>query len=380
MPYLCRGLLLLLALSIFLPLSTAAAPSGADLESATSPPPDSAKAMVLLDAQSGKLLAAHNEHERLPMASTTKIMTALIAIEELSPDHVVTVPREAVGIEGSSIYLYEGEQITVQTLLHALLLSSANDAAMALALEISGSIPAFAAKMNEKAHTLGLFDTHFTNPSGLHEEEHYTSASNLAFLAAAALSNEAFAKIVATRRYTAAQNGTDATRLFLNHNRLLRTFEGAIGVKTGFTKAAGRCLVSAAEREGLTLICVTLSCPDDWRDHTSLLDWGFSQYERVTLSPATFSLPVIGGSLESVVICAEAPLALTLPRQRGEISRTIELPRFLYGTFSSKTPVGKAIYRLNGVKIGEIPLVTTAASEASAPPRFWAKMKRFFQG
>jgi len=380
MPRLCRCLALLLLLAIFFALPTAAAPTDAPTALPTDAPKSSARAMALLDAHSGTLLAAQNATQRLPMASTTKIMTALVAIEHLPLDRIVTVPQAAVGIEGSSIYLYAGEQITVQTLLYGLLLSSANDAAVALALEVGGSIPAFAAKMNEKAHTLGLFDTHFCNPNGLHEEGHYTTAKDLARLTAAALSNDVFAEIVSTRRYTAPQNGTDATRLFLNHNRLLRTYEGAIGVKTGFTKAAGRCLVSAATREGLTLVCVTLSCPDDWRDHTALLDFGFSRYERVTPALPALTLPVVAGDVSQVALCAPVAPSFTLPRQRGHLRCVLELPRFLYGGFAKGKTVGKLIYYLDGMKIGEIPLCTATASAPEKPLGFWARWKRFFQG
>lgn len=377
MPLLRRILLATLIFAIFLALPAAAAP--VDAAPVTSPPASSAKAMALLDVQSGTLLAAQNENERLPMASTTKIMTALLAIELLPLDRIVTVPPEAVGVEGSSIYLFAGEQITVETLLYGLMLSSANDAAVALALEVGKTIPAFAEKMNEKAHTLGLFDTHFCNPNGLHDAAHYTTAADLARLTAAALSNETFAKIVSTRRYTAPQNGTDATRLFLNHNRLLRTYEGAIGVKTGFTKVAGRCLVSAATREGLTLVCVTLSCPDDWRDHTALLDWGFAQYESITPTPPTLTLPVVGGSIREVTLTPSSAPAFTLPRGK-ELACTVELPRFLYGGFSQGEAVGKLIYCLDGVKIGEISLLTASSCEPEPPLGFWARMKRLFQG
>ena len=344
-----------------------------------SAPETTAKAMALLDTQSGELLAAKNADEPLPMASTTKIMTALVVLEHLPPERVVTVPPEATGIEGSSVYLYAGEQITVETLLHALLLSSANDAAVALAIEVAGSVADFAALMNEKAAELGLTDTHFCNPNGLHDDAHYTTARELALLTAHALKNESFAKIVSTRRHTAPQHGTDATRLFLNHNRLLASYEGAIGVKTGFTKAAGRCLVSAAERDGLTLVCVTLSCPDDWRDHTALLDFGFSQYERFCATPPTLTLPVVGGELGEVTLLPATDLSLTLPRDHTPLSCTVVLPRFLFGGFEAGERVGYLIYRLDDVEIGRIPLLTATACAREEPLSLWARFKRIFQ-
>ena len=372
---LCLGLIISLILTLFV---TAEQPTALPAPK-TSPPATTARAMVLMDADSGALLAAQNADERLPMASTTKIITALVVLDHLPPERVVTVPAEAVGIEGSSVYLYAGEQITVRTLLYALLLSSANDAAVALAVETAGSVADFAALMNEKATELGLGNTHFCNPHGLHDEEHYTTARDLAALAAHALKNATLAEIVATRKHAEPQCGTGATRLFLNHNRLLRTYEGAIGVKTGFTKAAGRCLVSAAARDGLTLVCVTLGCPDDWRDHTALLDWGLSAYVRFTATPPSLSLPVVGGELGEVALLPTETLSLLLPRDHAPIDCTAELPRFLFGGFTQGKEVGRLIYRMNGVEIGRIPLVSADACAPERPLGIWARFKRIFQ-
>ena len=372
-------LCLVLALAILLCFFAAARENYTLPAPSENAPQTSAKAMVLMDAQSGTLLAAKNADERLPMASTTKIMTALVVLEHLPPEHLVAVPPDATGIEGSSVYLYAGEQITVETLLYALLLSSANDAAVALAIEVAGSVADFAALMNEKAAELGLADTHFCNPNGLHDDAHYTTARELALLTAHALKNEQLARIVSTRRHTAPQYGTDATRLFLNHNRLLASYEGAIGVKTGFTKAAGRCLVSAAERDGLTLVCVTLSCPDDWRDHTALLDFGFSQYERFRAEPPALTLPVVGGELGEVSLLPAEELTVTLPRDHAPLSCTVVTPRFLFGGFEAGHKVGYLIYRLDGVEIGRIPLLTATACAREEPLSLWARFKRIFQ-
>jgi len=261
----------------------------------TAPPSTSAASAVLYDATSEQFLALSSPDVRRPMASTTKIMTALVVLEKCTLSEYVTVASEAVGVEGSSIYLFAGEQITVETLLYGLLLSSANDAAAALAIHTAGSIAAFADLMNERAAAMGLSDTHFANPHGLHDEAHYTTARELALIAAEAMKNEVFSKIVATKRYSAPQIGTDACRLFLNHNRLLRSYEDAVGVKTGYTRAGGRCLVSAARRDGLCLIAVSLNDGNDWRDHAALLDWGFAEYTAFTPVPPSLSLPVVGG-------------------------------------------------------------------------------------
>lgn len=334
--------------------------------------------MALLDASSGTLLAAHNADERRPMASTTKIMTALVVLESADLDATVAVPPKAVGVEGSSVYLFAGEQISVRTLLYALMLSSANDAAAALAYHVAGGIAPFAARMNDKAAELGLTNTHFCNPHGLHDDAHYTSARDLARLTAAALANPTFAEIVSTRRYSAPQSGTDAARLFLNHNRLLRTYEGAIGVKTGFTKASGRCLVSAAERNGLRLVAVTLHDPNDWRDHAALLNWGFSQYVAFTAAPEPISVPVVGGTAGEVKLLPASTPTLTLPAAHAAVHCTVEAPRFLFAGFAKGEAVGRAIYRVGDEVLCEVPLTTEEAVPTPPAPTVWERIKRFF--
>lgn len=366
---------LLFTLLLLLSCTCTAAPAP---KAAPPPPATSAKAMLLLEAESGTVLAAHNADERLPMASTTKIMTALVVLEQLPLALTVTVPAEAVGTEGSSIYLYKGEQITVQTLLYALLLSSANDAAATLAIATAGSIADFCALMNAKAAALALNNTHFCNPHGLPDEEHYTSARDLARLSAAALQNEVFAKIVATKRYTAPQNGTGATRLFINHNRLLQQVEGAVGVKTGFTRAAGRCLVSAAHRDKMTLIAVTLNAPDDWKDHAALQEWGFAHFMRYAPPSPTISLPVVGGHVTAVELTPTKQLSLLLPRDGAEITCTAEHPRFLYAGKKQGDEVGRLLYKQNGRVIGCVPLALAESVPLPERPGVWERLKKLF--
>lgn len=336
----------------------------------------SARAALLMEGRTGLVLCEKNADERLPMASTTKLMTALLALEHLSPEMTLTVPREAVGIEGSSIYLFEGEHITVQTLLYALLLSSANDAAVALAIAVSGSVEAFATLMNERAAALGLTDTHFCNPHGLHDDMHYTTARDLARLFAAALANPALAEITGTARYEAPQAGTGATRLFLNHNRLLRTLPGACGGKTGYTRAAGRCLASAALREGLLLIAVTLNAPDDWQDHSAMMEWGFQRFEQFEPNVMPLRVPVVGGTQDSVTLLPTAALSLTLEKGHGEILCSVEHPRFLFGGFAPGEVRGRLVYRLDGEVIGEIPLATAEGVDAEQPLGFFAQLMK----
>ena len=339
-----------------------------------SPPATSAASMALFDPADGLFLSEHDADARRPMASTTKIMTALVILSRCNLEETVTVPPEAVGVEGSSVYLFAGEKMTVRTLLYALLLSSANDAAATLAIHCAGSIEAFASLMNEKAAELGLADTHFKNPHGLPDPDHYTTAHDLCRLAAAALDHPTFAEIVATRRYSAPQQGTDATRLFLNHNRLLSNYEGAVGVKTGFTKTAGRCLVSAARKNGLLLVAVTLSDGNDWRDHAALYDWAFSEYEAFDPGALSFSLPVVGGQSESVTVRAEAPAPRTLARNHPPVSLTVEAPRFLFAGVEAGKPVGWVVYRMGEEELSRVPLLPAESVPARPKKHFWQRL------
>ena len=295
----------------------------------------SAKSAILIDADGGGVLFEKNAHARMGMASTTKIMTALTALRLSDVSRTVTVPREAVGTEGSSVYLCEGESLTVSELLYALLLASANDAAVALAISLAGSVERFADEMNLYADELGLCNTHFTNPHGLADKDHYTTAYDLSVIAREALKNATLRDIFSTYKKTLPMCGIADRRLVVNHNKLLRSYDGAIGMKTGFTKATGRCLVSAAQRDGLTLICVTLNAPDDWRDHTAMLDHGFDNYERRVFAEAgkfELSLPVVGGSSDSVTLTNLTELSLTVKKGSADTAeyRVLSSYRFMY--------------------------------------------------
>lgn len=282
----------------------------------------SAKSAILLEAESGTVLFAKDAERRLPMASTTKIMTALLALEHCKPDEAVTVPKEAVGTEGSSLYLEAGEKFRAIDLVYGLMLRSANDAAVTLAMHISGSVEKFAELMNRKAQELSLGNTHFANPHGLDEEEHFTSARDLAMLAAAAMKNPQFAEIVSCRQKRLVPlKGT--ARLVTNHNKLLRRLDSCVGVKTGFTSESGRCLVGASEQNGLLFITVTLNAPNDWSDHIALFRRAKGALEkRVLYESGAFSLeiPVVGGEKNLVTLVnAGALCALLPPNAEGEI-------------------------------------------------------------
>lgn len=328
---------------------------------ANATPSLSAKSAILIEAQSGKVLYQQNAFVRLPMASTTKIMTAIVAIESGNIGRTVSVSPDAVGIEGSSIYLYPNEKLTLEQLIYALLLESANDAATAIAIEVAGSVDAFAALMNQKAEELGLTATHFTNPHGLDNEEHYTTAYDLACIAAYALKNETFRKLCSTGRMTIPLKGDEGTRVLVNHNKMLSRYEGTIGVKTGFTKRSGRCLVSAAERDGLTLVAVTLNAPDDWNDHEKMLDFGFERYENESLAEKgglTLPLSVVGGDTEYVLTSNTEALSAMLTKSHGNITCRVEADHILYAPIARGTVVGRVIYSCDGEDIVSSDLIT----------------------
>lgn len=262
---------------------------------------DTAKSACLMNAVTGNIVFEKNGTEKLPMASTTKIMTLLTALELSEPDELVTVPKEAVLQEGSSAYLKEGAVITMENLLYGLMLNSGNDAAVAVACHISGSTEAFAEEMNSLAKEIGAENTVFKNPNGLDEEGHYTTAIDLAKITQYALKNEEFCKIVSTRLHKAEYTKADGELFeleYINHNKLLRDYDGCIGVKTGYTKADGRCLVSAAERDGAKYIAVTLNSPNDWKEHKEMLDMGFDgcRIEKVINNGDTIKQAVSGKS------------------------------------------------------------------------------------
>ena len=374
-------LLVFTLLSSFFAVPSHAEPVTAEIGAVISLPNVSAKSAVLLEAESGALVYEKNANERLPMASTTKIMTAIVALALAAPETVITVDASAVGTEGSSIYLTEGEQLTLEQLLYALLLESANDAAVAIAVGLSGSLEAFVEQMNAQAQALGLLSTQFQNPHGLDDEAHATTASELATVARYALQNELLQAITSTRKTTIPHAGTEGVRLLVNHNKLLRTYEGCIGVKTGYTSKSGRCLVSAAERDGVTLIAVTLDAPDDWNDHTKLLDYGFSKYSSVSLCGANelqVSLPLVGGTDAYVMLSNRAELRAVLPSAHGTVRREIRTRRFEHAGVHADEILGSVVFFCDtngdGVEecIGELPLhALYSVPRVQAKKGFW---------
>ena len=335
----------------------------------------SARSAIAIEADSGEIYFEKNAHERLPMASTTKIMTALVAIENCDINRVVKISKDAVGVEGSSIYLYENECLTLENLLYALLLESANDAAAAIAIEIGGSVEGFADMMNDKARELGLEDTSFENPHGLDSENHYTTAYDLAKITMAAMKNPIFEKIASTYKRVIPLNDTEGARVLINHNKLLKNYDGTIGVKTGFTKKSGRCLVSAAERDGVRLICVTINAPNDWQDHENMLDLGFSLYENKTFyekNEFTYLHNIVGGVDTTLTLTNTEPLRAILRNDNNDITRHIELQKFSYAPIKEGKVVGRIYYTQDDEIIASSPLAAAHKVDTKVKEKsFW---------
>ncbi len=334
----------------------------------------SAKSAILYDADYGNVLYEKNADERRPIASTTKIMTAILTLENAELNDIITVKAEQVGVEGTSLYLKEGEKISVKTLLYGLMLRSGNDAAEVLARHVGGDIDSFVFLMNEKAEKLGMKNTTFKNPHGLPNDEHQSTARDMAILTAYAMKNDIFREIVSTKNYTAEG------RSFTNHNKLLSMSETVDGVKTGYTKAAGRCLVSSAIQDDLRLVAVTLSDPNDWDDHLNLFDFGFNNFHKFKAyarREIVSSVSIAGMNLKVPVIIENE--FSTVMKNDVDAKCEIYLPHFCYPPISKGEKIGEARI-LNGDEV----IATAdllAGEDVGIPPKvsFFEKIKSLFK-
>lgn len=346
----------------------------------------SAKGAVLFDPVSGEILFDKNAEQKLPMASTTKIMSALLALESGDLDEEFVVDSNAIKVEGSSMGLQEGDRVTMRTLVHGMLLPSGNDAANAAAVKISGSVDAFVQMMNDRAAEMGLKSTHFVTPSGLDDntDEHYSTALDMARLTAEALKNPDFREIC--RKYNAKVKfgNPPFERWLRNSNKLLNSCEGVIGVKTGFTDKAKRCLVSACERNGATLICVTLNAPNDWIDHSRLYDYGFAMFEKqkLPLNSNQFSVNVVGGAQDEVLCRTATPIISMLKGRAEDVEAEVYIDHFLYAPVAENTVVGEVRYCYRGQIICEQPIVACEPIEykkAEREENLWDKIEEKFE-
>lgn len=333
------------------------------------------KAAILIDENSGRVLYQKNADLRMPPASLTKIMTALLVIENGNLDKKVRVSERAAETGESSIWLEAGEVLTRRDLLYALMLNSANDAAVALAESVAGSVEDFVERMNKRAKQLGLKNTHFSNPHGLEALEHYTTARDLAFLTRYAMTNPTFSKVVATKAAVIPWEGHPWKRQLFNKNRLLFRYSGAIGVKTGYTRRAGNCLVGAARRGNLSLIAVVLNSSQVYEDAEKLLDYGFLHFQGYPLKvdKKFFQIDVCGGNSRKVVLRPENNILVAVtPSEREQLSYTVSLPKAIQAPVKRGEVIGTLQILLKGKEIGRINLL--ASSDVGAKTPFWIRL------
>lgn len=305
-----------------------------------------AETAALIDVASGRLLYGKAGDKRMRIASLTKIMTAIVAIESGKLSDQVKVSAAAYGKEGSSVYLKSGEEISLHHLLYGLMLRSGNDAAAAIAEHVGGSEEGFVLLMNRKAQELGLDGTHFMNPHGLDHAGHYSTANDLAKLTAYALHNPVFQEIVKTGTMRVPNPEASWDRIWNNKNKMLSIYQGADGVKTGYTKLSKRCLVSSATRSGQQLAAVTLNDPDDWSDHSRMLDWGFRNFKLQPLAEK-------GETVEAGFVTGNAFKYALAAGEASQVTRKAEWTDRNSAAFRLGT-AGKLVFLLNGKPIGSV--------------------------
>ena len=348
-------------------------------------PQISAESYAVMDARTGEVLFSQKADIPMPIASTTKMMTALVVVEKVDDlDRVVSVDAASCGVEGSSVNLYKGEKISVRDLLYALMLESANDAAHCLALTVSGSVEEFAKLMNERAVEIGMKNTHFSNPHGLEDAEHYSTSCDMALLWREAMKNQTIRDIVATKTYKIPFGSDGEYRFLSNHNKLLKSYDACIGGKTGFTKAAGRCLVSVCEKNGIEIITVTLNAPSDWDDHRNIAEYAFSLYSKAKLADAgkiTLSVPVVGGKKSSVTLTNKDSLDVYV-RDVARLETRIEAPRFLYAPVDNEeVSFARVVFYYNGQEIGYLDLYSLdEVGINTVKPGFFKRLWNFITG
>lgn len=320
----------------------------------------SAKYAVLVDATTGSVIYGKNEHKKASMASTTKIMTALILCEQADLNEEITVTEEMVRVEGSSMGLLAGDRAHYKDLLYGLLLASGNDAANAVAISIGGNLEGFAKMMNERAKQIGMTNTNFVTPSGLDDENHYTTAYDMALLACVAMNNKDFAEACGSKYAQLEYGNPPYKRTLRNHNKLLTTYDKCIGIKTGFTKKSGRCLVSCAEDNGKKVIAVTLKAPDDWNDHVRLLDFGIKSFEtRDVKYPSALPDLKIVGSDNKLKIKAETKKLSMLPNDFDKIAYEVCVSDVVFAPIKSGDIVGCVKVIVNNKEVARLPCVAT---------------------
>lgn len=333
----------------------------------------SAAACVIIDEVSGRVLLSHKADTPLPMASTTKVMTALLAMELGDLNAPVTCSRNAFGVPGTSIYLSEGETLTLRDMLYGLMLASGNDAATAIAEHIGGTVTDFCAMMTARAAELGCTDTVFLTPHGLPQEGHYTTARDLALIAREAMSHAFFREVVGTQRATIPWEGRTYDRVLNNKNKLLSTYEGATGIKTGYTKKAGRCLVFGAERDGMRIIGVVLNCYDWFNEAARLMDIAFERYESMTMLEAGERVGTLSVTLsDGMTVDAVTSDTLSGVVAKGTIPQVeIDLPAEIEAPVQAGQRLGTARLVSGGEVVSEVSLIASLSVSRDDFPARW---------
>ncbi|MCR4963774.1 MAG: D-alanyl-D-alanine carboxypeptidase [Firmicutes bacterium] len=344
-----------------------------------------AKSAILVDAANGKVLYSQNPDEQLPVASTTKVLTALIVLENVSDlKQTVTLPDDFVNVGESGIYLQAGETHTYEDLLYAMLLRSANDAAQALAISVAGSEEAFVDLMNQRSRELGLQNSHWANPHGLEAEGHYSCARDLAVIAREALKNEVFNTIVSTYSWTIPWENNEYDRVVYNHNQFLSSYEGADGVKTGYTSQAGNCLISSATRNGMRLIGVVLNCADHYSESAELLDYGFENFSRFKVADkgeVVGSVKVSKGRQGAVDAVVGEDIYVVMPNgSTYSPEYKLELPASIAAPFSTDQAIGKIAYDDGEGNFAEADLFPAVALDKYTFGSVWLSFWRHLWG
>jgi D-alanyl-D-alanine carboxypeptidase (penicillin-binding protein 5/6) len=321
--------------------------------------PLSASSAILMDRSTGRVLYARNINSKMPMASTTKIMTALLAIKKGDLDSYVKVPTEAVGVEGSSIYLQYGEKILLRDLVYGLMLRSGNDSAVAIAHHVGKSVEEFVDMMNEEAKRLGANNTNFMNPNGLHHDKHYTTAYDLALITREALRNQAFREVTKTKLWVAKREGH---KYFYNKNKTLSQYKDGDGVKTGYTRAAGRCLVTSATRNDMQLIAVVLNDPNWFNDCFKMLDFGFDNYKSTKVfgkDEITKKVTVYGGEKKYTNLVYKDDIIVPLKEGEEKLIKTIiEIDENIQAPIKRRQSLGKANVYLKDKLLGTTDIIS----------------------
>lgn len=325
---------------------------------ASEAPTLSAECAVVVNVHTGEILYSKNAEKHHSMASTTKIMTALLAIESGKLQSEIVVSEDMVNVEGTSMGLVVGDSVSLDELVYGMMLSSGNDAANAAAVFLGGSVEEFAVMMNKRAETIGMRNTNFVTPSGLDSKEHYSTAYDMALLGIEAVKNPKFVSVCSAQSASLTYGNPPYKRTVSNHNKLLKSYDYALGIKTGFTKKSGRCLVSYAKKDGSELVAVTLNAPDDWNDHRKLLDYGFKNLQSDTIIPEISEfLPVVGSDADSVNITVK-PFCYSYSNKHS-VTYKVFINKFIYAPVKADTVVGYCAYYVNG-KLQEVePILTT---------------------